>query len=487
MMEDRLLTVIVPVYNKEKLLGQCLDSFAVKDFIRRLEVLVIDDGSTDTSALIAEEYERKYPEIYRVIKKENGGVGSVLNLGLQYARGKYIKEVDADDYIDINALKKLLDCLVKCDSDIVLTPYYMIDEEGELLEIHYMGGLEYGREYQAEKLLGRVGINIQSLTVKRQLLLEHNIVLEETRFYVDMQLIGESIYYAETYTVLSCILYYYRCNQAEQSVSLDSYVRNSEDFRRQTELSLERFSRSWREEISQAKRKIMKDGACGYSTLLQIIYLMDKADRNGGKCKAFDKMLEENYPVIYGEIGLQPLIRKLRNKEFGNVVDCKEKVEIAVREIQELKRGGISLGEVCSLVTGEDGNIEKYRLQKQSDKFQRQFQLLNCWLMNYQKGIRAGQYLRDRGVHRIAIYGFGALGERLYQELSDSQVQVVYGIDQRVVSKGNGFQIYKFPDTSKEIDAIVVTVIMDFIKIAADLKKIVECSVISLEDVIYRS
>ena len=107
--------------------------------------------------------------------------------------------------------------------------------------------------------------------------------------------------------------------------------------------------------------------------------------------------------------------------------------------------------------------------------------------MNYQKGIRAGQYLRDRGVHRIAIYGFGALGERLYQELSDSQVQVVYGIDQRVVSKGNSFQIYKFPDTSKEIDAIVVTVIMDFIKIAADLKKIVECSVISLEDVIYRS
>ena len=486
-MSDILLTIIIPIYNKEHFIRQCLESFVQENFAGRLEVLAIDDGSTDKSLSIAHEYCAKYPKIYKVFHKENGGVGSVINFGLRRAAGKYVREVDADDYVDSDALGKLLDFLEECDSDIVLTPFRTVDEEGFTRETHYIKGVEYGREYPAEMLLRYAEINIQGLAVKRELLLKHEIVLEETRYYVDMQIIGESIYYAETYTAIGGILYYYRCNQAEQSVSLKNYVRNCEDFRRQTELSLERFSRAEKEEIPAIKRSIMKDAACGYSGMLQIIYLMDQSDGYKEKGKDFDSRLRAKYPMVYHEIGRQPLIRELRNNAFDNVDDFQEKILNIIKELQEVNKGFVSLGNVCSQVLDEGGNITDYKLRKQRDKFRRHFQLLNDWFMNYQSGIMAGQYLWDKGFHRVAIYGFGVLGERLYQELSGCHVRAVYGIDQRIVFKDGNFQVEKQPDGTNEIDAIVVTVITEFYDIAAELKKSVKCPIISLEDVVYRS
>ena len=126
-MENRILTVIIPIYNKQNLLRQCLDSFAVKSFTGRLEVLAIDDGSSDASLSIALEYNMVYPEIFKVIHKENGGVGSVMNTGLKNASGKYIKEVDADDYVHSDAMEDLLNFLGQCDSDMVLNPFEEVD------------------------------------------------------------------------------------------------------------------------------------------------------------------------------------------------------------------------------------------------------------------------------------------------------------------------------------------------------------------------
>lgn len=486
-MKEALLTIIIPIYNKEMLLRQCLDSFANKKFEGRLEVLAIDDGSGDSSLSIASEYGSRYPEIYQVIEKENGGVGSVMNLGLQYATGKYIKEVDADDYVDTEALERLLDFLEECNSDIVITPFKMVNEAGIHIKMHPMLGVEYGREYLIDMLLGRVEISIQSLTIRRMLLLDRQIQLEETRYYVDMQLISESIYYAETGTVYDCILYYYRINQTEQSVSLESYIKNRENFRRQTELSLERFCRAQRNNLSEAKKRTMKGGACGYSAMLYTIYLMNKSDKSNEECKAFDAALKEKYPVVYDELGNRKLIQDLREKEFENMADCQAKVVRVVEELKMISGGNISLGDICALELGEGSSISRFKQKKQSDKFREHFQILNHWFMNYQKGNTVGQYLLRRGYNKIAIYGFGALGERLYQELLDSEVSVVYGIDRKVVSEDTDFTIVPSPDTSKEVDAIIITAITDFIDIATDLREKVKCPIISLEEAIYES
>lgn len=120
---QKLLTITVPVYNVEQYIRQCLDSFLVADISNDLEILVIDDGTKDQSAFIAADYEVKYPNIFHVIHKENGGHGSAVNKGIENASGKYFKVVDGDDWVDPVSLKKLVLFLKKTDSDMIINNF----------------------------------------------------------------------------------------------------------------------------------------------------------------------------------------------------------------------------------------------------------------------------------------------------------------------------------------------------------------------------
>lgn len=95
----KILTVVVPTYNAEKYLRDNLESFKIPELMEDLEILIVNDGSTDHSLEIAEEYVRQYPDTYRVITKENGGHGSGINCGIANARGTYFKVVDAGDWV----------------------------------------------------------------------------------------------------------------------------------------------------------------------------------------------------------------------------------------------------------------------------------------------------------------------------------------------------------------------------------------------------
>ena len=97
---EKLLTLIIPTYNMEKYLRTCLGSLIIGEWQELLEVLVINDGSKDSSSAIAHEYANKHPESFHVIDKENGNYGSCVNRGLKEATGKYVKVLDADDSFD---------------------------------------------------------------------------------------------------------------------------------------------------------------------------------------------------------------------------------------------------------------------------------------------------------------------------------------------------------------------------------------------------
>lgn len=100
MKEEKLLSIVVPTYNMERYLARCLDSLLVPSVIKHIEILVINDGSKDQSGVIAHNYQERYPQSVKVIDKENGGYGSVLNIGLLNASGKYFKVCDSDDWFD---------------------------------------------------------------------------------------------------------------------------------------------------------------------------------------------------------------------------------------------------------------------------------------------------------------------------------------------------------------------------------------------------
>ncbi len=97
---EKLLTIVVPAYNVEKYIKNCLDSFIDLSVLRSLEILIVDDGSTDSTASLAHTYEQKYPYSFKVLSKENGGHGSTINYAIPRATGKYFKVVDGDDWLD---------------------------------------------------------------------------------------------------------------------------------------------------------------------------------------------------------------------------------------------------------------------------------------------------------------------------------------------------------------------------------------------------
>jgi hypothetical protein len=94
------VSVIVPVYNVEKYLKQCLDSI-VDQTLEDLEIVLVDDGSVDSSGTICDEYAKKDTRI-RVIHKENGGLSDARNAGLKYVTSPYVGFIDSDDYIDLD-------------------------------------------------------------------------------------------------------------------------------------------------------------------------------------------------------------------------------------------------------------------------------------------------------------------------------------------------------------------------------------------------
>ena len=128
----KLLTVAIPCYNSEDYMEKSIRS--ALNGGEKVEVLIIDDGSTDSTLEIAKKYEKKFPSIVKVIHKENGGHGDAVNAGIKNATGIYFKVLDSDDVLGKKAMAKVLNFLEKAvetdmDIDMVITNF-MYDKQG---------------------------------------------------------------------------------------------------------------------------------------------------------------------------------------------------------------------------------------------------------------------------------------------------------------------------------------------------------------------
>ena len=136
--DDKVLTMIVPAYNMEKYLATCCESVVVpSELMEHLEVIVVNDGSTDKTSEIAHSFERQYPGTFRVIDKPNGHYDSCVNRGLAETKGEFVKTLDADDSVNTAEFARLLGFLVDgsasgvlAEVDLVLSDYCNVDASG---------------------------------------------------------------------------------------------------------------------------------------------------------------------------------------------------------------------------------------------------------------------------------------------------------------------------------------------------------------------
>lgn len=195
------VSVIVPVYNVEKYLEKCLDSLVNQDF-SDYEIIIVNDGSPDNSQKIIDKYVKKYDFIKSFIK-ENGGLSSARNYGIDKSCGNYLAFVDSDDYVDKNFLKELYSAITKDKSDIAVCEFSYLFEDGR--SIRSYSNLKYTDDSLKKYLLTPPMAPIR--LIKKDLF--KSLKFKEGIYYEDLELCPKLAKYAKKVSFVDLSLYNY--------------------------------------------------------------------------------------------------------------------------------------------------------------------------------------------------------------------------------------------------------------------------------------
>ncbi|OXM99499.1 glycosyl transferase [Bifidobacterium vansinderenii] len=232
---DIVLTFVVPSYNVEDYLGRCLSSLLIEQDLSDTEILIVNDGSKDGTAALAREYEKRYPNVIRVIDQENKGHGGAVNTGVANARGMYVKVVDADDWLDMVALRNVLAELrtqarAEAPVDLLITNY-TYEKQGKRIKqtIRYRGVLPVNRILgwnDVKRFRPDQNLLMHSLIYRTKVLREKaRLALPEHTFYVDNIYAYAPLPQVRTLMYMDEDLYRYFIGREGQSVEKDTMIR----------------------------------------------------------------------------------------------------------------------------------------------------------------------------------------------------------------------------------------------------------------------
>lgn len=226
----KILSLIVPSYNSENFLDKCIPSFCDETVLDALDIIIVNDGSKDATVDVAEKYCRLYPSSIRLISQENKGHGGALNTGFAAATGKYLKPIDADDWVETENLPALVDALRDCDSDVVLTHYHTVDiSNGSITDMKSYPE-HYGQAITMDDLMAQWGGFYQAATFhgiayNTEFYRKHSNKLTEHVFYEDNEYATIPFCYAKTVTPLDLFVYDYRVGDVNQSIAIGNQVK----------------------------------------------------------------------------------------------------------------------------------------------------------------------------------------------------------------------------------------------------------------------
>lgn len=225
------VSIIVPVYNAEKVIGRCIDSILKQDY-RDIEVLLIDDGSRDSSWDIIQEYAAREERIVAV-HKENGGVSSTRNRGLSLASGKYVQFIDADDWLPFESTKLMVRALEENEADMAVGDFYRVvgdnvAKKGSISE----GGLLSRLEYADKMLLSPADFYYGVLwnkLYKKEIIDQHFLAMDDNISYCEDMIFNlEYMLYVRNIAVIKAPVYYYVRTEGsliEKNMNVQSIVK----------------------------------------------------------------------------------------------------------------------------------------------------------------------------------------------------------------------------------------------------------------------
>ena len=227
--KQKILSVSIAAYNVEKYIRNTLMSCAVDPILDDIEVIVVNDGSTDQTKEIADEFVRSYPNTFKVIDKENEGYGSTVMLGIQNATGKFFKLLDGDDWFDKDGIYELVEVLKKTDADAVVSSRVVSDGK----DYNYIappwadndGNTIKRNDFDYHKPFG-----IWELTVRTDLLKAMDWDMPLHCFYTDQIFVMKALTKIQTVRILAKPTYCYRRGIEEQSSSRSSRIKHISEF-----------------------------------------------------------------------------------------------------------------------------------------------------------------------------------------------------------------------------------------------------------------
>ncbi|MBR6229257.1 MAG: glycosyltransferase family 2 protein [Eubacterium sp.] len=222
----KLLTVAIPCYNSQDYMETAIRTVLVGG--EDVEILLIDDGSTDRTGEIADSYEKKYPDQVRVIHQENKGHGGAVNTGLREAGGRYFKVLDSDDWFDREAFLQVLDVLREMTAnrkavDMFLCNYvYDKVNDHKKKSIGYTNVLPVGHVFtwrHCKHFKMSQNILMHSVIYRTKMLRHSGMVLPEHTFYVDNLFVYNPLPHVKTLYYMDVDLYHYFIGREDQSVN----------------------------------------------------------------------------------------------------------------------------------------------------------------------------------------------------------------------------------------------------------------------------
>lgn len=313
-----MISIIVPIYNAEQYLHRCIDSILAQSYTD-FELLLIDDGSKDASGAICDEYASKDTRVH-VFHKENGGVSSARNLGLDNAQGEYITFCDADDYVSEDWLAAYSEAIAN-NVELAIQGYYAIDGDNTVeknLPTHQGITIEAKRQLitslMSQGMYGYLWVKL----FRRAIIEEHAIRFDaQSTFREDEQFFSKCLEYTSSFIYTDRVGYYYIVPPASKSYRGDPYYSIFPIFQ-----SLDKvFDRNLPKEICQIHYVNVKDGAVKYLAEGQRLtdYHIDLYQRmihtlgytNGVKNKLLNTLILKSHQLGVISTWLVRVIRKI--------------------------------------------------------------------------------------------------------------------------------------------------------------------------------